>query len=160
MHWKLVGPVPLRWAVEGSEFRAVQDKTRWDQAVITHWDTRDAATHKSHPDSGGNVDFCNMQHACSCNLFFKARHQHFMTAYDHQPNICSSFNRMEGATRKTCYEGTAVQNFKLFMERSREHEVIVPYLSEILQQEFNRYSRTDGGRPSALVRLTPLCFQV
>lgn len=71
-----------------------------------------------------------------------------------------SFNRMEGATRKSCYDRTAVQNFKLFVERSREHEVIVPYLSEILQQEFIRYSRTDRGRPSALVRWTPLCFQV
>ncbi|XP_075887299.1 histamine N-methyltransferase-like [Nelusetta ayraudi] len=45
---------------------------------------------------------------------------------------------MEDTTRKTCYEGTAVQDFKLFRERSRELVVIVPCLREILHQEFNR----------------------
>lgn len=38
---------------------------------------------------------------------------------------------MDKATRQTCYEGITIQDFKIFIKRSREHEVI-------LHREFNR----------------------
>lgn len=49
---------------------------------------------------------------------------------------------MEDTAGKSCYEGTAVQAYKSFMMRSREHEVIMSHLRQILHQEFDRYVST------------------
>lgn len=71
---------------------------------------------------------------------------------------------MEDSASQTCYEGTAVQAYKSFMARSREHEVMMPYLREILHQEFNRYDIKHVARLSMWVwfwvRLTSSCFAV
>lgn len=58
---------------------------------------------------------------------------------------------MTKATREACYEGIAVQDFRSYIQRSREHEAILRCVTHVLHREFNRYRRTDGGRVCVLL---------
>lgn len=53
---------------------------------------------------------------------------------------------MAKPTREACYEGIIVQDFQSYIKQSREHEAILQCVTAVLHRDFNRYSRTDGGR--------------
>lgn len=48
---------------------------------------------------------------------------------------------MAAETKHSCYEGTYVNSFQFYLERSGEHKAILQCAQHVLPQEFKKYNK-------------------
>ena len=48
---------------------------------------------------------------------------------------------MAAEAKQTCFEGRTLQNFQVYLEQSRDHEVSLWFVHNILPGEFKRYRK-------------------